>query len=161
MTRSTATRLSSCVVHLKATGAGSKLLYLYHLGKKKNYTVLSSRLEICSVSIATRGSRRAAPKVGKVTYVNDTRFPTAPRILVSRHIFVFFTLDSLTTDVAQSGKRQVPFLKPHLVTNTRLTSKKYEINVFSFPRTLHYTMVWSGFKPGTSQLTIRHSAHNH
>ena len=41
-----------------------------------NYTVLSSKLEICSVSIATHGNRRAAPKAGKVTYVNDTRFPT-------------------------------------------------------------------------------------
>ena len=53
-------------------------------------------VEISSVSIATRGSRRAAPKAGKVTYVNDTRFPTATRILASRHyiMFVFFTLDS-------------------------------------------------------------------
>ena len=38
-------------------------------GAKKinNYTVLSSRLEICYVSIATCGSRRAAPKARKVT----------------------------------------------------------------------------------------------
>ena len=50
-----------------------------------------------SVSIATRGSHYSAPKAGKVTYVNDTRFPTAPRILGSRHyIFVFlpWTLDN-------------------------------------------------------------------
>ena len=48
------------------------------------------------VSIATRGSHYSAPKAGKVTYVNETRFPTAPRIILgSRHyIFVFFTLDS-------------------------------------------------------------------
>ena len=58
-----------------------------------NYTVLSSRLEICSLSIATRGSRRAAPKAGKVTYVTDTRFPTALRILGSRlYIFVLLPL---------------------------------------------------------------------
>ena len=61
-----------------------------------NYTVLSSRLEIFSVSIATRG--RAAPKPGKVTYVNDTRFPTAPRILGSHHyiifVFLLWTLDN-------------------------------------------------------------------
>ena len=48
-----------------------------------------------SVSIATRGSHYSAPKAGKVTYVNDPRFPTAPKILDSRHyIFVFFTLSS-------------------------------------------------------------------
>ena len=44
---------------------------------------------------STRGSHYSGPKAEKVTYVNDTRFPTAPRILGSRHdIFVFFILDS-------------------------------------------------------------------
>ena len=44
--------------------------YIHKKIKNKiNYTVLSSRLEICSVSIATRGSRRTAPKAGKVTCV--------------------------------------------------------------------------------------------
>ena len=43
-----------------------------------------------------------------------------------------FTLDSFKTDIAQSGQRQIPFLKPHLVTvtDTRLTSGKYVVNVF-------------------------------
>ena len=58
----------------------------------------ASTMEFISVSIATRGSHYSAPIEGKVTYyVNDTRFPTAPRILGSRHyIFVFlpWTLDN-------------------------------------------------------------------
>ena len=55
--------------------------------------------------------RSAAPMAGKVTHVNYTLFPTAPRILGSRHnFFVFFYLGLLTTDVARSGQRQVPFL---------------------------------------------------
>ena len=77
---------------------------------------------------------RAAPKAGKVTYVNDTRFPTAPRILGSRHhiLYIFFYLGLLTTNIARSGKRQVPFLKPHLVTvtDTRQTSRKFVVNFF-------------------------------
>ena len=71
-----------------------------------NYTVLSSRLEICSVCIATRGSRRAAPKAGKVTYVNDTRFPTAPRILGSRHYFFVFL--PWTSDVVNNEYYSLP-----------------------------------------------------
>ena len=51
---------------------------------------------------------------GKVTFVIYTLFPTAPIIIGSRHyIFVFFYLGLLTTDVARSGQRRVPFLKPH------------------------------------------------
>ena len=71
-------------------------------------------------------------------------------IIGSRHyIFVFSYLVLLTTGVARSGQRQVPFLKPHLVTvtDTRPTSRKYVVNVF--PKDI---TSWSGqdSNPGPS-----------
>ena len=83
---------------------------------------------------ATRVSRESSAKAGKVTFVNYTILPTAPRSLGSRHyiIFCIFYLGLLTTDVARSGKRQVPFLKPYLgnVTDTWPTSRTFVANVF-------------------------------
>ena len=44
--------------------------------------------------MATARAASIAMTIGKMTYVIYTLFPTAPRILGSRHdIFVFFTLD--------------------------------------------------------------------
>ena len=73
-------------------------IYSLRLKKQTNgkYTFLPCAIAL-ECTIATRGSHYSAPKAGKVTYVNDTRFPTAPRILGSRHyIFVFlpWTLDN-------------------------------------------------------------------
>ena len=63
--------------------------------------------------------------------------------------FCTFYLGLLTTDFALSGQRQVPFFKPHLVTVTdiRLTSWKYMINIF--PKDI---MLWGGqdSNPGPS-----------
>ena len=36
----------------------------------------------------------------------------------------------MTTNVARSGQRQVPFFKPILVTDTRQTSRKFVVNFF-------------------------------
>ena len=64
-------------------------------------------------------------------------------------LFIIFYLGLLTTDVAPSGQRQVPFLKPHLVTvtDTRPTSIKYVVNIF--PKDI---TPWSGqdSNPGPS-----------
>ena len=83
---------------------------------------------------------------GEVTYVNYT---TEPRILGSCHYIFVFYFGPLKTDVARNGKRQVPFLKPHLVTvtDTRPTIRKYMVNVFPKDITL-----WSGqdSNPGPS-----------
>ena len=57
-----------------------------------NHTTLSSQLAIILCVTPHESAARAAGKVG---FVNYTPFPTAPRILSSRHyIFVYFTLDS-------------------------------------------------------------------
>ena len=55
------------------------------------------------------------------------------RVKFSVHVTIYilyFYLGLLTADVARSGQRQVSFLKPHLITDTRPTSRKYVVNVF-------------------------------
>ena len=66
-------------------------------------------------------------------YVNV--FSAAPRVLGSRLYIVVFYLGLVTTGAARGGQRQIPFLKPHLVTvtDTMPTSSrpKYDdVNVF-------------------------------
>ena len=70
-------------------------------------------------------------------------------------IFLYFYLGLLTIDVARSGQRQVPFLKPHLVTvtDTRLTSRKCVVNIFPKDITI---LSGQDSNPGPSATDLNH-----
>ena len=58
-------------------------------------------------------------------------FPTAPRIL-GAHPYIFLPWTLNKTDISRNGQCQVTFLEPYpvTVTDTRLTSRKYVVNIF-------------------------------
>ena len=64
---------------------------------------------------ATRVSRKSSDKGGESDICELYAFPnsTYNYRFTSLYFFVFFYLGLLTTDVARSGQRLVPFLKPH------------------------------------------------
>ena len=129
-----------------------------------NAAIISPLNDNYIVFNATRVSRKSSAKAGKVTYVNYTLSHQRLEFQVHVTIFLYFYLGLLTTGVARSGQRQVPFLKPHLVTvtDTRPTSRKYVVNVF--PKDI---TSWSGqdSNPGPSApdpdaLTTRPQRHS-